>query len=641
MAADMYECCLCEACTTDCATGFEPPSYIREARTRAVVEGISNPASSGITATINETLINTTTNERPVKYIYTLSANGCTNPIPEEVIIVVVPAPVVIANSTPAGVCPGLPFDLYSSSNLGTTQPAILLSENFETGVVGTTTGPNGWTTYISAPGNVTQWTIRQSEYTTPAVPLPFVPVTISSNTNDKFYLSDNTPGKLNPSSSLMSPEPGMNTTGYTTLTLDFWDYYRDKGGGLANNDYAYIDVSTDNFASVTTIKLFDETHGLPNKFAHETVNLSAFIDRTNVRIRFRFEPTNDYYWAIDNVKVTGTSPIQGFAWSSSPAGYTNTLNVSPTGVTQTGTTTYIATYTDLNSNCAGSNSVTVTNYAAQVEPTISAGGTICQGGSWLLTCSAASAYQWNMNGSPIIGQTAQTYTATVNNSYTVTAYTANGCFYTSAVRYVFVNPVIANNTITADQTICSGGTPAALTGSTPTGGNGTTYNYLWESSTTSAVAGFTTAGGTSNTIDYTPGALAVTTWFRRTVTSGGCTDISITIQITVNPLIANNTIAAAQTICSGSTPAALTGTMPTGGDGTTYNYLWESSTSSAVAGFVTASGTSNTIGYVPGALAQTTWYRRNVTSAGCTGTSAAIAITITPLPITSLIYHF
>jgi Fe-S oxidoreductase len=44
MAADMYECCLCEACTTDCATGFEPPSYIREARTRAVVEGIAPPA---------------------------------------------------------------------------------------------------------------------------------------------------------------------------------------------------------------------------------------------------------------------------------------------------------------------------------------------------------------------------------------------------------------------------------------------------------------------------------------------------------------------------------------------------------------------------------------------------------------------
>ena len=39
MASDMYECCLCHACATDCETGFEPPLFIREARTQAVVEG--------------------------------------------------------------------------------------------------------------------------------------------------------------------------------------------------------------------------------------------------------------------------------------------------------------------------------------------------------------------------------------------------------------------------------------------------------------------------------------------------------------------------------------------------------------------------------------------------------------------------
>ncbi len=44
MAADMYECCLCEACTKDCATGFEPPLFIREARSRAVAAGIAPPA---------------------------------------------------------------------------------------------------------------------------------------------------------------------------------------------------------------------------------------------------------------------------------------------------------------------------------------------------------------------------------------------------------------------------------------------------------------------------------------------------------------------------------------------------------------------------------------------------------------------
>lgn len=41
MAQAMYECMLCDACTNDCATGFEPPLFICEARTQAVVEGLA------------------------------------------------------------------------------------------------------------------------------------------------------------------------------------------------------------------------------------------------------------------------------------------------------------------------------------------------------------------------------------------------------------------------------------------------------------------------------------------------------------------------------------------------------------------------------------------------------------------------
>lgn len=37
MAQAMYECVLCDACVNDCATGYQPPVYIREARTEAVV----------------------------------------------------------------------------------------------------------------------------------------------------------------------------------------------------------------------------------------------------------------------------------------------------------------------------------------------------------------------------------------------------------------------------------------------------------------------------------------------------------------------------------------------------------------------------------------------------------------------------
>lgn len=41
MAQTMYECLLCDACVNDCATGYQPPIYIREARTEAIVNDLA------------------------------------------------------------------------------------------------------------------------------------------------------------------------------------------------------------------------------------------------------------------------------------------------------------------------------------------------------------------------------------------------------------------------------------------------------------------------------------------------------------------------------------------------------------------------------------------------------------------------
>lgn len=44
MAEAMYECMLCDACVNDCCTGYQPPLFIREARTEAVAADLA-PAS--------------------------------------------------------------------------------------------------------------------------------------------------------------------------------------------------------------------------------------------------------------------------------------------------------------------------------------------------------------------------------------------------------------------------------------------------------------------------------------------------------------------------------------------------------------------------------------------------------------------
>ena len=354
---------------------------------------------------------------------------------------------------------------------------------------------------------------------------------------------------------------------------------------------------------------------------------------------------TYTYLW-----QSSTTSAVAGFA---AAGGTNNTQNYTPGALGVT--TWYRRTVTS--GQCTGaqaniSAAIQITVLPLIGNNTVAAVQTICNGqtpagltGTLPTGGNGTYTYLWESSTTSAVagfasaGGTNNTQNYTPSGAFTLTTWyrrtvTSSACSDISPAIQITVLPVIANNTVAAVQTICNGQTPAGLTGTLPTGGNGT-YTYLWESSTTSAVAGFASAGGTNNTQNYTPGVLAVTTWYRRTVTSSACSDISPAIQITVLPAIANNTVAAVQTICNGQTPAGLTGTLPTGGNGT-YTYLWQSSTTSAVAGFAAAGGTNNTQNYTPGALGVTTWYRRTVTSGQCTGAqaniSAAIQITVLPL---------
>lgn len=111
-----------------------------------------------------------------------------------------------------------------------------------------------------------------------------------------------------------------------------------------------------------------------------------------------------------------------------------------------------------------------------------------------------------------------------------------NQCGYrTEASLVVKVLSPISNNLAGESQKVCEGEMPKPLTGSAPTGGNGT-YVYLWESSTLSASEGFAPAVGINENQQYTPGSLSATTWFRRKVVSGDCEHTSEPAQISVLP---------------------------------------------------------------------------------------------------------
>lgn len=90
-----------------------------------------------------------------------------------------------------------------------------------------------------------------------------------------------------------------------------------------------------------------------------------------------------------------------------------------------------------------------------------------------------------------------------------------------------------------------------------------------------------------------------------------------------------DNAIQSNQTICSGSVPALITNLDSDGVSGAAV-YSWEQSTTSSSSGYsVIGSATGST--YQPPALTATTWFRRVINDASCTGTSAPVQVTVIP----------
>ena len=168
------------------------------------------------------------------------------------------------------------------------------------------------------------------------------------------------------------------------------------------------------------------------------------------------------------------------------------------------------------------------------------------------------------------------------------------------------------------------------LKGTVATGGTDIPgdYSYQWKYSPDNSTWSPVTVAGTG--INYQPASLSATTYFAREVTSGACTETGNTITVTVLPSIINNTISANQTVCYNTAPVPLTGTAPSGGNGT-YTYSWQDS--SVLHTWIDIIGAINST-YQPPVLTEPVRYRRIATSGDngcCINTSNVIDITIYP----------
>ena len=196
-----------------------------------------------------------------------------------------------------------------------------------------------------------------------------------------------------------------------------------------------------------------------------------------------------------------------------------------------------------------------------------------------------------------------------------------------SAAAKITVTPTSVGGVVAAAQTICSGNQPGSSLSLSGNVGNVVKWQKSTSSNFSSGVSDISNTGTTLTAAAI--GSLTQDTWFRAIVKSGVCAEAnSDAVKITVQQPISNNTIAAAQTICSGTAPNGLTGTIPAGGNGS-YTYQWQSKTSG---GFGNIPGATDK-DYAPGVLTQTTEFKRIVTAGNAcsNNTSSSIIITISP----------
>jgi gliding motility-associated-like protein len=213
----------------------------------------------------------------------------------------------------------------------------------------------------------------------------------------------------------------------------------------------------------------------------------------------------------------------------------------------------------------------------------------------------------------------------------------SGGCIDTSNVDTVKFLPgsteIISNSVSPSTQIVNVGAMPATFIGSTPTGGDGSSYFYFWVKSTDVNFTQFWQATeGTNTSQNFVFSQVADTSFYYDRFVYIMLPSSEIACQTPSNPVrVLTNFISCADTnLCQG-----VTATVITGNADVSYTYEWQQNSGTF---WVNIPG-ANTSSYTPGILASTVRFRRIVTSTTIIDTSNVITIHVTPPISNNIIY--
>jgi hypothetical protein len=601
--------------------------------TRAVVAGISNGAGAGV-SNINETLTNSTASPVIVTYVYTLTANGCTNT--QNVTDTVLTTPVFTSATILPTVCSGTPINYTPTSNIGGA------TFSWTRAAVGGIANPAG-----SGNGSISE-TLTNSTVAPVVVTyvyhLTYNTCTLTQNVTDTILPVPSLSSSQNPPAVCSGSPFNYTATSFSAGTTFSW--VRNSVFGISNpgtSGTGNISETLNNTTTGNVVVTYAYTlsaNGCTNPttfFVAETIkpipSLSSSLTPPDVCSGnpFTYTPTS----ATTGALFTWTRAVVAGISNAAGAGSGNINETLNNTTTNPIAVTYI--YTVNANGCNRSQNVVVN---VKPSPTFTSpvnAGTVCSGNlfTYIPTSSAATpTFTWTRAAVVGISNAAAAGSGDINETLINTT----------------PNPVLVTYIVTVNDGTCSFSqnvtvtvNPAATLSSSltpPSICSGATFNYLPTSVTAGATFSWVRLAvtGISNPVGSGNGnvsealvnttAFPVSVTYNYTITANGCTNTQDVVVI-VKPAPTLSSSLTPPNICTG-TLFSYTPTSATAGAA----FTW---TRAAVAGVTNpANAGANSINEVltlSVPFIRTVTYIYTITAAGCTNTQN-VTVNVSPLPV-------